>query len=293
MKLLILGGTGMLGHKAWAVFKSDLDVFLTIRGDFSDVQKFGLFDKRRTICNIDVKEFALVEDVVTRIKPDVVLNCIGIIKQKKDAEDVLRAIEINSVFPHKLAQLCDRVNARLIHISTDCVFSGEKGRYSEQDRPDPFDMYGMTKLLGEVVSGRALTIRTSLIGHELDSKYGLIEWFLSQKGKTVNGYRKAIFSGFPTVVFCGILKTIIAEYPDLKGLYHVASSPIDKYSLLDLVKSTYGVDIRIEEEQKFVCDRSLNGDAFKKMTKFSPKNWIDMINTMKNDSGYCARVNAA
>lgn len=284
MKVLILGGNGMIGHKAWQALKDDLDVFLTVRGNFTELQKYDIFDSKRAICNIDVLEFPLMEKTVRRLRPNVILNCIGIIKQKEEAKDFIKNIEINSLFPHKLSKLCDNINARLIHLSTDCVFSGKKGNYTEHDYPDPIDLYGRTKLLGEVLNGKALTLRTSIIGHELKTRYSLVEWFLSQKGKIVKGYTKAIFSGFPTIIFCEILKDIIIKHKNLRGLYHVASEPIDKYSLLCLIKSTYNLDVQIKKYNTFIYDRSLNCDAFKKATGFKPISWDKMIRRMKQDS---------
>lgn len=284
MKVLILGGDGMLGHKAWQVLKSDLDVFLTTRSAFAEVEQFGIFDRNRAICQIDVLDFSVLEKTIKEISPEVILNCIGIVKQREEAKDPVKSIKINSLFPHKLSELCYNTNARLIHFSTDCVFSGKKGTYTEQDCPDPVDLYGRTKLLGEVVSGNALTLRTSIIGHELKTKHGLFEWFLSQEGGTVKGYTRAIFSGFPTVILCEILKDIIIKYKNLKGLYHIASNPIDKYSLLRLIKSIYNLDIRIEKYDEFVCDRSLNCSAFEDTTGFQPMKWDKMIEMMKQDS---------
>jgi dTDP-4-dehydrorhamnose reductase len=285
MQVLILGGDGMLGHKAWQVLKNDLDVFLTVRGKFSELEKFEVFEKKKTICNIDASDFQGIERAIKRLEPSVVLNCIGIVKQRKEAKDFIKSIEINSLFPHRLLKICDKIGARLIHISTDCVFSGKKGNYSETDIPDPVDLYDRSKLLGEVTSGRALTIRTSLIGHELKTQQqGLVEWVLSNHGKTVQGYAKAIFSGFPTVIFSNILKDIILRFKSLKGLYHISSKPIDKYSLLQLINSIYGLGIKIRKNEEVTCDRSLNSSLFRKMTGFRPLEWKKMIEIMYEDS---------
>ena len=284
MRALILGGDGMLGHKVWQVLKDNLDVFLTIKSNFSKIQRFGIFDKERTICHIEALKFSVLEKIIRKLKPDVILNCIGIVKQREEVKEIIKSIEINALFPHKLSKLCNDINMRLIHISTDCVFSGEKGNYTEQDYPDPVDLYGKTKLLGEVTSGEVLTLRISLIGHELKTRHGLVEWFLKQEGKTIKGYTKAIYSGFPTVVFCDILKDIIIKYRNLKGLYHLASKPIDKCSLLCLIKSIYNLDIKIEKYDKFICDRSLNYNTFRETTGFKPISWEKMIKIMREDS---------
>jgi len=288
MKILILGGTGMLGHKAWQVMQGSGDVFLTIKGDFRVVEKFGIFNKKRTICHIDALDFKTVEGVIKKISPDVIFNCIGIVKQKKEAQDFVKSISINALFPHKLSRVCENIGARLINISTDCVFSGKKGNYTEKDYPDPLDLYSRTKLLGEVIAGNALTLRTSIIGHELMTRHGLLEWFLSQQGKAVKGYSKFIYSGFPAMVFCNILKDITLNRKGLKGLYHIASQPIDKYSLLCLIKVIYDLDIKIEKYENFICDRSLNCNAFKKAVNFKPASWQNMIKIMREDSNVYA-----
>jgi len=229
-------------------------------------------------------EFSTVEKAIKDLKPGVILNCIGIVKQSKEAGDFVKILEVNSIFPRKLSMLCDRAGAKLIHISTDCVFSGRKGAYTERDYPDPIDSYGRTKFLGEVICPDALTLRTSFIGHELGTRHSLLEWFLSQRGRIVNGYSKAIYSGFPTIIFCNILKDIILRHRKLKGLYHIASSPIDKYSLLCLIKSTYKLDVEINKDSDFICNRSLNCREFSRVTGFVPERWEKMVKAMREDA---------
>jgi len=283
MRILILGGNGMLGHAALQAFNKKFEVYVTIRGNFSDVEGFGIFDQKRTICGIRVEDFSFFERIISLVKPDVVFNCIGIIKQVKEASDAIKSIEINSLFPHKLASLCGINNCRLIHLSTDCVFSGIKGSYTEDDIPDPLDLYGRTKLLGEIDNGNVLTIRTSIIGRELGVKYGLLEWFLSQADKSVKGYTNAIFSGFTTSVFCAMLIDIIAKHVNLKGIYHISSYPISKFDLLSMIKKDLKLKIEIIPDNKFVCDRSLDSTRFRIETGYCPPPWDDMIKMMSDE----------
>lgn len=283
MRVLILGGNGMLGHAAWGVFKKDLDTYVTIRGSFSEVQEFGIFDKAKVICHFDASDFSSVEKKIRKAHPDVVLNCIGIVKQVEAAHEAIKSIEINSLFPHKLASLCAKINSRLIHLSTDCVFSGRKGNYSETDIPDPVDLYGRTKLLGEAEEGNTLTVRTSIIGRELKTKHGLLEWFLSQEGKTVKGYTKAIFSGLSTVRLSEILKNIILKHENLKGIYHISSAPISKFNLLMLIKKKFKLAAEVIPDDKIACDRSLNSSRFCKKTGYIPESWDDLVDSLLAD----------
>jgi len=286
MKVLILGGSGMLGHKAWQEFRSSCDTYVTVRKPFSYYEHYNLFDKQQTFDNIDVTCFETVKEVIEKIKPQVIVNCVGIIKQLSLAKNHLKSIMVNALFPHRLAEICNNSGVRLIHISTDCVFSGNKGQYVENDLSDAADVYGRTKFLGEVSYGKALTLRTSVIGHELDSAHSLLEWFLSQAGKEVKGYTQAIYNGFTTKALCGIILNIIKHNQQLSGLYHVSSDRIDKFSLLSLINKVYKLKIRIEPYKEFICDRSLNSAAFRSLTGFKPFSWEKMIKDMHNDSAF-------
>ena len=274
----------MLGHKLWQIFTHRFDTYLTLRRGFNSYKQYKLFDKARSIDHVSAEDFDSVARAITEFKPDVVVNCIGIVKQAEAASDPLTSIEINALFPHRLAKLCRAEKARLIHISTDCVFSGHKGHYSENDLSDAEDLYGRTKLLGEVSDEGCLTIRTSKIGRELETSNGLIEWFLSQEDKSISGYKKSVFSGLTTTALAEIIAGIIAKNPELHGVWHVASEPISKFELLSLVKQVYGLNIRIEPDETVVCDRSLNSERFRKVTGFVPPTWHDMIEQMYRDS---------
>lgn len=210
-------------------------------------------------------------------KPDVVINCIGIIKQLPNANDHLESLAINATLPHRLVKYCDATGARLVHFSTDCVFSGKQGNYREEDFPDAYDLYGRTKLLGEVAYENSVTLRTSIIGHELNRSKSLIDWFLSQSGE-VKGFTKAVFSGLPTIEVARVVKDYVIPNVNLSGLFHLSVDPINKYDLLNLVASTYGKSTNIIPDDKLVIDRSLNSDRFRSATGFKPKPWPELVN---------------
>jgi dTDP-4-dehydrorhamnose reductase len=208
-----------------------------------------------------------------------VINCVGLVKQLADANDPLQAVPINTLLPHRLAALCKATGARLVHISTDCVFSGEKGGYRESDFPDAYDLYGRSKLLGEVDYPHAITLRTSIIGRELSGHRSLVGWFLAQQG-TVQGFTGAIFSGLPTMELARVINEYVLPRPDLHGLYHVATQPINKYDLLKLVAKTYGKDTEIVPSDRLTIDRSLNADRFREATGYVAPEWSVLVQNM-------------
>ncbi len=283
MTVLVLGGSGMLGHKLWQSLAGRFDTYFTLRSQIESRFQSGLFDRSRVLTGVTAGDFESVAGVINSVRPAVVVNCIGIVKQAAASGDPLASISVNALFPHRLAQLCSQKRVRLIHISTDCVFSGRKGNYTEDDVSDAEDLYGRTKFLGEVGSGGCLTLRTSMIGRELETSHGLIEWFLSQEGKTVLGYKRAIFSGFTTIALAEIIARLITEHPDLHGVWHVASKPVSKLDLLELVRDAYGLTIKIEPDESVVCDRSLNGDRFRQVTGLIAPAWPAMIRQMCED----------
>jgi len=276
MRVLVLGGSGMLGHKLWTAFAPRFETHATIRRTTPPLRLLDCYRPDRVHENVRADDFETVASVFRKIQPDVVVNCIGIVKQSVTAKDPISSLTINSLFPHRLARLCGP-NAWLIHISTDCVFAGTKGCYSEADIPDATDLYGRTKLLGEVTEGSALTIRTSIIGRELSGRSGLIEWFLSQRGRNVKGFQRAIFSGFTTTALSEMLATIIEQHQQLRGLWHVASDPITKFDLLNRVADAANLQIDVQPEAEFCCDRSLDGRAFIAKTGIIPPGWDKMI----------------
>lgn len=281
-KVLILGASGMLGSAALRVFaeSGEFEVIGSIRSHSSRAL-FPVDLQKHLVVAGDVENQDALTQLFRSIRPQVVINCIGLIKQLDQASDPLNAIPINALLPHRIARLCDLVGARMVHVSTDCVFSGRRGRYLESDFPDAEDLYGRSKLLGEVDYPHAITLRTSIIGHELLSANGLIAWFLEQK-TMCNGYTKTVFSGLPTVELARVMRDVVLPQSSLHGLYHVASAPINKYELLKMVAEIYQKDIQIVPDDKLVMDRSLNADRFTAATGYVAPPWPDLVKLMHN-----------
>ncbi len=280
MTLLILGGTGMLGHRLLLDLSPHYPTWAAARGRIDALAALPGVNPARLIGGVDALRFESVVRAFAAARPDVVINCVGLIKQRKEADDTLLAIDINARFPHQLAALCAAAGARLIHISTDCVFDGQRGMYRESDPVTAQDLYGRTKALGEVTDQpHALTLRTSLVGRELGTRYGLLEWFLAQPGP-VKGYTRAVFSGFPTGEIAAILRDCVLPRPELRGLYHLASQPISKYDLLCLFNAAYGRGVQIIPDAQVAVDRSLDGSRFCAATGFAPKPWDEMAAAM-------------
>lgn len=280
--ILILGASGMLGNTLLRHFSQlhEFNILGTVRSKNS-VSAFSDTLKEKIISNVDAEHFASIEKIFKSFSPDIVINCIGIVKQLSSANDPLTVLPINSMFPHKLAKLCQKDKTRLIHISTDCVFSGKKGMYNEEDIPDASDLYGLSKRIGEVTHKNTLTIRTSIIGHELKGNRSLVDWFLSESDK-VKGYNNAIFSGLPTVEIANIIEKHVIPFPYLEGLYHVSAEPINKFDLLKIIAEIYNKNIEINEDGSFVIDRSLDSSRFQNATKYSPPEWRKLIKKMKD-----------
>jgi dTDP-4-dehydrorhamnose reductase len=303
--VLVLGGTGMLGHTLFEHLseRPDLDVHATVR-DAGPLSARRPPDRQASIhAGIDATRVDHLRQVVAEVRPAVLLNAIGIVKQVPAASDPLASTEINALFPHRVARLCALAGIRLIHIGTDCVFSGSTGSYTEDDPPDPVDLYGRTKLLGEPLLGEtplgagapwALTLRTSLIGHELRSGHGLLEWMLRQVGPTT-GYRRAIFSGLTTLELARVVADVVLPQPGLSGLYHVSSAPISKLDLLELIARRYEREIEIIASDEPVIDRSLDSTRFQAATGYRPPSWPELVDAMYDDAivRYPARLGGA
>ncbi len=281
MKLLILGAAGMLGHKLFLTASPHLETWATVR-DTRAIPADAPLDQGRILVGVDADNFDTVVRAVEAVRPDVVVSCIGVVKQRGEAKDPIISLTVNSLFPHRLAALCRSSGARLIHVSTDCVFAGRKGRYAETDEPDAVDLYGRTKQLGEVSGPGALTLRTSIIGRELATSQGLVEWFLAQKG-TAPGFTEAIFSGLTTIELSRVILRVIGSHPSLEGIYHVAADPISKYDLLVLLNRAFGMGLTIESDDSVRIDRSLDGRRFRVATGYEPPPWAQMIGELAAD----------
>ena len=280
MKILVLGASGMLGN-----------AMLRVMSEKKAWSVFGTLRKGNPALQAAVPHALLISDVhadqpdsllaaFAQARPDVVINCVGLIKQLSNAEDPLIAVPINTLLPHRLARMCEVVGARLVHVSTDCVFSGKQGNYTESDLADAQDVYGRSKLLGEVDYPHAVTLRTSIIGHELRSAHGLIDWFLSQQEK-VNGYTEAVFSGLPTCELARVVRDFVIPHANLRGVYHVAAEPKSKHDLLKIVNHEYGKNLQIEPDDKVKINRSLDGSRFSEATGYVAPEWTDLIAQMR------------
>lgn len=287
-RVLIVGATGMLGHKmALKLAQKEYDVFATVRQSVSDFFIRNNFKSLKIIEGVDAYDLESVNDAITQSRPDFVLNCVGIVKQSDESKSPIPSITINSLFPHQLAKMANNVGAQMIHFSTDCVFSGIKGPYKQADLSDVNDLYGMSKFMGEVTSEGSLTIRSSIIGREFTKPTGLLEWFLSQKGGAVSGYKKALYTGLTTNAMADLIDFIIQDHPKLHGLYHVSSGEISKFDLLQIVNEVYKTGVTISADEEFHCDRRLDMKEFHGKTGWQPKSWDVMIKTMLDeDSQY-------
>jgi dTDP-4-dehydrorhamnose reductase len=282
VRVLVLGASGMLGNAVLRFFSESLG--FDVKGSVRSASALAFLPKtlhEHIVCGVDVENTDSLTALFAQVRPSVVINCIGLVKQLAQANDPLSAIPINSLLPHRLARLCDLTQARLIHISTDCVFSGASGGYREHDLPDAQDLYGRSKYLGEVSYPNAITLRTSIIGHELGSAHALIGWFLSQQDE-VRGYTRAIFSGLPTVELAEIIRDKVIPNSTLHGLYHVSSAPINKHDLLKLVAEIYGKSIQVLPDDSLIIDRSLDSSRFAEACGYHAPSWSELVKKMRD-----------
>ncbi|WP_419168996.1 dTDP-4-dehydrorhamnose reductase family protein [Halobacteriovorax sp.] len=277
MKILILGANGMLGNSIYRYFRNRYEVKAVSRSKSWTEE---------VVSGYDINDISKFSDLIEDFKPQVVVNCIGIIKQLKDSKNSIKSIATNSLWPHQLVELCAKSDTKVIHFSTDCVFDGKEGSYTENDKPNSQDLYGLSKRLGELTEDKnALTLRTSIIGHELNSSVSLIDWFLSQDTEC-QGFKKAIYSGFPTISIAKIIDKYILKAllnNEIYGLYHLSSEPISKFELLNLVAKEYGKEIDIKENNDFIIDRSLDSSRLQNKLNFSPNSWENYIKEMYTD----------
>lgn len=283
-RILILGGAGTLGHKLWQVLQARFPhTSVSIRKKQGFYAKCGLFSGPNVIDGLDLRDFTRLNAVLDEVKPTVIVNCAGVTLRSKEAQDKNSAISINALLPHRLAEWCSRSGARLIHFSTVCVYDGKKGGYTEEDLPDARDLYGMTKILGDVTAPFALTLRSSFIGREIFGGAELLEWFLAQEGKTIKGFRKALFTGLTTNKLAELVGDLIENHPGLNGLYHVSSETVTKYELLKLMKDAYNLDLQIVPEEGFEMKRDLDGNRFAAAAGFVCPPWRRMMAEMAAD----------
>lgn len=286
VKVVILGAAGMLGHKLLQQFRGVFPQTLACMrktADRAPLNRIGWLQGPDVVGGIDVNNFAALSDYLSRAHPEFVVNCVGVIKQRSQAQDPLASITLNALLPHRLAELVASWNGRLIHFSTDCVFSGTRGGYTEQDESDAHDLYGRSKFLGETAGTNALTLRTSIIGRELTEHRSLLEWLLAQRGPSVRGFRRVIYSGVTTNHLADLVATIIQDHPKLSGLYQVAGRPISKYHLLCLLRDAYGLNVTIEPDDTEQSDRSMSGAKLCRAIGYTAPTWPELIGQLVSD----------
>ena len=286
-RILLLGASGMLGHMLARVLAPDHFVIGTTLSQYNERSHLvRILSKDNWIDQVDVRSLPMVEKVIRDSRPDVIINCVGLIKQKMNSGNNTEAIHINSLFPHQLAQICEVTNSRLIHFSTDCVFDGKPGIKLVTDTPNATDLYGLSKLLGEVDDGTCITLRTSVVGRQLYGAESLFEWARSQRGNQISGFTNAIYSGLTTLALSKIIKNVIEEHPHLVGIHQVASSPISKFELISKLNRLLELGLTINPNIDFHCDRTLDGTRFTESTKIAIPSWDDMLAEFAADQSF-------
>jgi len=284
MRILIIGGTGMLGHKLWQRLGARFsDCRVTVRGKRQDYQRFTLFDDSRVMENVDVTDARQLLTALETAAPEIIINCVAVTKRREAPAGPVSSILLNAWLPHRIAEWAKACGSRLITISTDCVFDGRKGGYTEEDLPNAQDVYGRSKALGEINYGNALTLRTSFIGRELDNRTELLEWFLGEAGKTVHGFRGALYTGISNLYCADLIGDIIENFPQLNGIFQVTSEIINKYELLCLAREAFGIDVKIEADDSVAMRRNLDGTKFRNATGYSTPSWRKMMTDLAAD----------
>ena len=287
MTIFVAGASGMLGHKVFQTLQGlNADPLGSIRGRREDepYRSIPLLQSKNIIEGFDALDVMAVRDRLRSLRPQVVVNCVGVVKQRSTAHEPVATIAINALFPHVLAETCAEWGGRLIHVSTDCVFSGTKGQYRESDPTDATDLYGRSKALGETTAPNALTLRTSIIGRELEHRASLLEWLLAQDKGSVKGFTRAIYSGVTTNHLAALIASIIERFPSLTGLYHVAAEPISKHRLLLQLRDAYHLDIEITPDETFACDRSLIGEKLAAAIGYHAPSWPELVAELASDA---------
>lgn len=283
MRVLILGGSGMIGHRLWLACRERFDTVVALHGSMMGQPWARLFDPARVLQAVDLTDDASIGAALLPARPDAVVNAAGLVKQRPTGQDAVAAITVNALLPHRLAALCAAGGIRLVHLSTDCVFSGRHGKYREDDPADPVDTYGRSKLLGEVAGPGQLTIRKSVVGRELSGRSGLLEWLLASRGGRVRGFTRAVFSGLTTAELATTIARVLEEHPSLEGVWHVAGPVISKHDLLVSLRDELDLAVEIEPEETTIIDRSLDDARFRDATGVRRPTWEHMISALVND----------
>jgi len=281
-RILVVGASGMLGHEAIRSLAPDFEVWGACRHPES-LPDLGV-PHERLLGGLDATDAQSAYALIERVKPDFVINAVGIVKQRAESKAAVPSIQVNSLWPHVLAEACERRDARMVHVSTDCVFSGSSGGYTEDDIPNAFDLYGRSKLLGEVTDrASTVTLRTSIIGWQLGMQTGLVGWFAEHRNEALHGYTHAMFSGLTTRALTGVIRDFVLPDASLSGLWHVSAEPIDKYTLLIDLAGHLGWDVDITPSDELVIDRSLDSSRFRSATGWTPPSWDAMLGELATE----------
>ena len=286
MRILILGGNGMIGHKMYhTISKIHKDTWVTLRKNIKSYTYSEIYNSDKVIDNIDLSNFKILLNQLNLINPDVVLNACGITIRRGINVSVSNTIILNSALPHFLNEWVTTNNKRLIHFSTDCVFTGAKGDYLDNDKIDAFDLYGSTKSMGEVIDSKhSITLRGSMIGRELENKTELFEWFLKQKNKKIKGFSNVIYSGITTTKMAEIVLKLINQYPYLSGVYNISSKPISKFELLILWNNLFDINANIEIDNSYTSNKNLISDNFYRTVSMEQPDWVELSSQLNIDN---------
>lgn len=275
-RVLVVGANGLLGHSVVRELSPALDVWALTRQPATSSHLLARWLRiDRWIGGIDVRQDEELSQVLTRCRPQIVINCAGVIKQRLSSPREMW--RLNAEVPHRLAHLTHQVGARLIHVSTDCVFDGARGSNRECDHPNATDLYGMSKAAGEPKGEHVLTIRSSHVGFEVTPGPSLLSWVMSRRGNAVDGYVNAKYSGVSTPTFARALRMLVEMSHPLSGVFHLASGPITKSSLLEMLNSTMRLNLSIIPVAEPKIDRTLDARAFEARTGFRVPTWDDMV----------------
>ena len=286
MRILILGGNGMIGHKVYQVLSSYFpDTWILIRRKFIDFLQKDIFVKEKVIEDFDLNDLNKLNSLLNSLNPDIIINAAGITIRRGVNEFKSQTIILNSVLPHFLGEwIQGKFGKRFIHFSTDCVFSGKNGPYYDNSIPDSTDIYGKTKSLGEVNLSQTLTLRGSMIGRELDYQTELLEWFLSQKGKTIKGFNNVFYSGITTIRMAKLILKIIINFPNLTGVYNVSSKKISKFELLTLFNDFFHSNVKIHKDETYTSRKELISNIFFYEINEIIPSWDELIIELYEDS---------
>ena len=279
MKIFITGIDGMIGHKIAQSLSKEHTIIGSSRKNIKS-EDLGIND-----CELITHDFLKddILEILDKINPEIIVNCAGITIRRGINDNYDNTILLNSNLPHIIDDWTERNQSKLIHFSSDCVFSGKKGNYLDESIPDATDLYGLSKSRGEVKSKNTLTIRCSIIGREIFNHTELFEWIYSMRGKQIKGYNNVLYSGVTSIWMGRVLKKILKYHTELSGIYNISSEPITKYSLLNLINEHFKLGIEISRDNKIKSNKVLISKKFTEITDINPPNWDDLMTELKED----------